>query len=118
MKLRLAAHLFCLPCCVVLLNVLALYGWTAICEWTGMPEAPGIMIVIPFLAYYFVPTFWAILYVALCQVSLGAVWVFDRFSWKSRIVFAFYNLVVLIFIAYDIWWYLTGQVFQSRMGYL
>jgi len=118
MKLKLAAHILCLPCWVILLNVLALYGWTAICEWTGWPEMPGLMIVIPFLAYYFVPTFWAILYVAMCQAILAAVWFIVRPSWKSRIVFLFYNLVVLIFIGYDIWWYATGQVFQTRMGYL
>ena len=118
MKLKFAAHILCLPCCLVILNTLALYGWTAICERYELPESPGIMIVIPFLAYYFVPTTAGIIYVALCQASLGAVWFVVRPPWKSRIVFLVYNLVVLIFIGYDIWWYATGQVFQSRMGYL
>jgi len=117
-KLKLAAHLLCLPCWLVLLNTLALYGWTVICESTGMPEAPGLMIVIPFLAYYFVSSTEGIIYLVLCQASLGAVWFIVRPPWKSRIVFLAYNLVVLIFIGYDIWWYATGQVFQTRMGYL
>jgi len=115
---KLAAHLLCVPCCFVLVYTAVLYAWFAICDRTGSPEPPGIFIAIPFLAYYFVPSLAGIIYLALCQVSLGAVWLRVRPPGKTRIVFLGYNAVVLIFIGYDVWWYATGQTYHTKMGYL
>jgi hypothetical protein len=116
--MKLAAHLLCLPLCFILLNVAGIYGWLAGCEWMQWPEPLGIFIVIPFLAYFFVPSAGGIIYLALCQVSLGAVWLKVRPSGKTRIVFLGYNAVILIFIGYDAWWYATGQTTHMGMGYL
>jgi hypothetical protein len=116
--MRLIAHLLCVPVCFVALNLAVSYSLFALCDRMQWDEPPAIFIIIPFVAYYFVPSIFGVIYLGLCLASLVAVWLKVRPSGKSRISFLCYSAAVLIFIGYDVWWYATGQTYQTRMGYL
>lgn len=118
MKLKIAAHVLCLPLCLVAFNVAVVYLWLALSLRISLPEVPGVLIILPFLAYAFTYLPWAIAYILFCQGVLLANWLTSRLTTRQRFIFAGYNAVVLIFIGYDVWWYVTGQTYRIGMGYL
>jgi len=100
------------------LNIAVVYLWISVADRMGWPEACGILIILPFLAYCFVPSAGFIAYLILCQAVLIAVWLKMSLTWQSRIVFLCYNAVVLLYAGYEVWWFASGQTVHFGMGYL
>ena len=118
MKSRVAAQLLCLPYIAVLFNVALVWAWTFISERAGIAPPPGLLIALPFLAYYFVPSAAGIAYVLICQFVLILAWRNSPSPSRARRWIVAYNVILIPFYVYLTWWFATGQHTRIVGGYL
>jgi hypothetical protein len=107
------ASIGCLPCCVVLL----FYMIPAIWGNFGGPSShiPDFVFMPGLLAYYLVPSVLGIIYLLFAGVVLILAWMRSPLTPKFRpVLLVVYTVVLLVYVSYVAWWYLTGQQF----GYL
>jgi hypothetical protein len=64
------------------------------------------------LAYYYLWTPVGIIYLLLCLSATGFAWRAQPTSWGMRLLLMLVSVVTLLGVGFDIWWYLTGQVFH------
>jgi len=64
-----------------------------------------------FLAYYYLWKPVGMIYLLLCLSATVCAWCARPTSWVTRLLLVLVSIVTLLGITYDIWWYVTGQVF-------
>ena len=104
------ASVFAVPLCIVLLW----YLFVIIFHWLApQVHPPEILFLFFFGAYYIVPSYLGIAYIIVSIGFLGFALYHHTFS-LYKWTLSFYTAVVLCFVVYILWWYLTGQ----KWGYL
>lgn len=94
------------------------YAWTLIGEHSGIGPAPAVFVILPFLAYYALPSTAGIGYLVLCQVVLVLAWRNSPAPSHARRWIVGYNLLLVVFYGYLAWWFSTGQHARPIGGYL
>jgi hypothetical protein len=64
-------------------------------------------------AYYFLWTPAGMIYLVICLATILWAWRKKETNWKTLLLLVLASTVTLLGIIYDIWWYLTGQVFEQ-----
>lgn len=117
-RYRLAiASVFCAPLflVLVLIGVIRVVQAIPLLSLENLlPAALFYLIIFPVLfAYFIVPTFLGIGYLALTTAFVGFAWYSRPETLWHKALLAINTGTLLTYIGYVLWWYLTGQVHDT-----
>ncbi len=84
------------------------WSYHSVLVWLWAIVAPPLI-----LAYYYLWTAAGMIYLLFCL--LATLWACGErdATWMTRLLLVLVSVVTLLGIVYDLWWYVTGQIFEQ-----